>query len=269
MMRRLLGQPDRSSSVQPPPPPAPSPCAGIDWNERAIDEGFSLLERYRDEFLSFPAEPAGAGYGYSNPYFSLVDAAVAHCFVRSRRFSRVIEVGSGFSSRVLRGALDRNRHGHLTCIDPEPRSGVSGIAHEYHPTKVQAMPLEFFADLPDDSLVFIDSSHRASYGSDVTHLLLGVVPLLKPGVVVQVHDIFFPDEYPAAWHDWGYSEQYLLQALLTYTEAFSVLWPGRHVMRTRWAALQEYFPPDLIGLHCSFWFQRRATAPACAPPGVE
>ncbi len=265
-MRRLFQERARSLAAPPPvPPPAPpspprSPCVGIDWNEGAIDDGFALLERYRDEFLPFPAEPSGSAYGYANPYFSLVDAALTHCFVRSRRFSRVVEIGSGFSSRVLRGAIDLNRHGHLTCIDPEPRAAVSNVAHEFLPRKVQEIPLAFFTDLPEDSLVFIDSSHQATYGSEVTDLFLSVVPLLRPGVVVQVHDIFFPDEYPAAWHDWGYSEQYLLQALLTYSEAFSVLWPGRHVMRTRWAALEEYFPADLIGLYCSFWFRRLATA---------
>jgi Methyltransferase domain len=242
-------------------PPAEVPpyaCAGIDWNEPAIASGLEVLERYEAEYASFPEQPGGpdARYHHANPFFSLVDAAVAHSFVRDKRFSRIVEVGSGFSSRVLRSALDLNGSGHLLCIDPSPRAPLAGIAHEHRALPVQKVPLSFFAELPPDSLLFIDSSHQAAQGSDVTFLLLSVLPILPGGVVVHVHDIFLPEDYPLAWHDWGYSEQYVLQALLSYSSAFSVLWPGRYVTRTRPREMELFFPQSLLGLHCSFWLQR-------------
>jgi hypothetical protein len=256
MPRFFRPAPDAGPGSPPPARPAPSACPGIDWNEAAIEAGLAMLERYSGEFLGFPEQGGAKQYGYGNPYFSWVDAAVAHSFVRERRFSKIVEVGSGFSTRVLRGALDSNGAGELVSIDPNPRAEIAGIAHEHLAVPVQSLPLEFFAALPPDSLLFIDSSHKATYGSDVSYLLLDVLPALAPGVTIQVHDIFLPEEYPEVWHAWDYSEQYVLQGLLAHSTAFRVLWPGRHVMLTRWPALERFFPAALVGLHCSFWIER-------------
>jgi len=250
-IRRLL-----RPRVPVPPRPAPFACVGLDWNEPAIDAGFDVLHRHRAEFSAFPPNASPPAYGYANPYFSLLDAAVAHSFVREQRFSRIVEIGSGFSSRVLRGALDLNGGGSLLSIDPAPRSPIEGVAHEHWAIQAQSVPLSFYAALPEDSLLFIDSSHKATYGSDVVFLLLSVLPVLKAGVTVHVHDIFLPDEYPAEWHDWDYSEQYVFHALIAFSTAFSVVWPGRYVALSRRPRLESLFPSALIGLHCSFWIRR-------------
>jgi methyltransferase family protein len=250
-IRRLLRPP-----TAPPDRPARFDCVGIDWNATAIDAGLIALERRQHEYALFPKAVEGAAYGYDNPYFSLVDAAVTHTFVRERRFSVIVEVGSGFSSRVLRGGLDQNGSGSLVSIDPVPRSSVLGIAHEHMSVPVQSLPLSYFKALPEDALLFIDSSHKATYGSDVVFLLLSVLPILRPGVMVHVHDIFLPEEYPSAWHDWAYSEQYVLHGLLAFSSVFSVVWPGHYVALTRPRVLARFFPEELIGLHCSFWIQR-------------
>lgn len=236
--------------------------AGIDWNPNAIEKGFILLEEFRGEFSLFPARGKGGEYQYENPYFSLVDAAVCHSFIRARRPSLVVEVGCGFSSIVLRGALERNETGRLICIDPQPRVELEGIAHEFRRQKVQEIPLEFFRRLPSDSVLFIDSSHKAGAGTDVNFLFLEVIPALPPGVLVQVHDIYLPEDYPASWNvdaKWDYTEQYLLHALLAHSKALEVVWPGRYVVRERGIQLSSFFvDPSLLGLHCSFWFERIA-----------
>jgi hypothetical protein len=235
--------------------------AGIDWNLRAADDFIAgPLQEFRGEYGGFPEVAVGSAYGFRNPYFSLVDAAVCHAFVRQRRPGLVVEVGSGFSSRVIAGALRTNGRGRLISIDPEPRADVVGIADETRRERVETLDPAFFRDLPPDSLLFIDSSHRAGTGSDVNFLFLEVLPGLLPGVLVHVHDIYLPDDYAPAWNiDTGalYTEQYLLHALLVHSSGFRVLWPGRFLLTERRAELAGLFPePGLLDLHCSFWLQR-------------
>jgi hypothetical protein len=241
--------------------PAVSACPGLDRNLAAAGDIFArTLPRFRDEWGAFPRDAAPGRYGYANPYFSLVDAAVCHALVRERRPPLVVEVGSGYSTLVLRGALDRNGAGRLISIDPEPRIDVSAAAHELRRTQAQQVPVAFFRELPPGAILFIDSSHRAGPGSDVNHLLLEVVPALAPGVLVHVHDIYLPEDYPAGWNvdeGWHYTEQYLLQALLSFSSGLRVLWPARKVLRERDSELAGLFPDrELRGLACSFWMER-------------
>ncbi|HEV8266668.1 MAG TPA: class I SAM-dependent methyltransferase, partial [Thermoanaerobaculia bacterium] len=158
-------------------------CRGVDWNLAEADRFLAtVVPKYRAEFERFPVAPTTTNaYHVSNPYFARVDAAICHSFVRERKPDIVVEIGSGMSSRVIRAALDLNGMGRLVCIDPEPRAEVSDVAHEWIQKPVQDVPLSFFADLPVNAVVFIDSSHNAGTGSDVNYLLLEVLPSLKPG----------------------------------------------------------------------------------------
>jgi hypothetical protein len=114
--------------------------------------------------------------------------------------------------------------------------------------------------LPADSILFIDSSHQAGTGSDVNFLFLEVLPTLKPGVLIHIHDIYLPDDYPTHWNidrKFNYSEQYLLQALLTFSNGFRVIWPGRWVLQNKRAQLSALMRPgEKLERHCSFWMQR-------------
>lgn len=235
-------------------------CVGIDWNEPEVDRFLKgPLREHGPECAAIP------GYDPDNSFFGLADAAVAYALVRERRPSRVVEVGSGNSSKVIRAALDRNGVGDLVCIDPNPRASVAGVGHEHRRMPVQEVPLEWFRSLPADAVLFIDSSHRAGVGSDVNYLFLEVVPALAPGTVVHVHDIYLPDDYPPEWNvdrAFLYSEQYLLHALLCHSSAFEVLWPGRWVLQERAAELSACLGPGARpGRHCSFWFRRRPSLP--------
>jgi hypothetical protein len=240
---------------RPEPGPATYGGAGLDWNAAAVDAFLAgPLRRFVPECVSLP------GYDPDNPFFGFADAAVAYAFVRERRPPVVVEVGSGNSSRVIRAALDRNGAGRLLSIDPEPRTAVAGVCHEHRAEPVQKVPVEWFRDLPAGALLFIDSSHRAGTGSDVNHLFLEVLPSLRPGVLVHVHDIYLPDDYPVEWNvDRGflYSEQYLLHALLCFSSGFRILWPGRWVLDHRRDELARVLGErEDLGRHCSFWLER-------------
>ncbi len=240
---------------RPVPGPPRSSCPGLDWNGAEVDRILAgPLREFGAEAASLP------GYDPGNPFFGLADAAVGYALLRERRPSLVVEVGSGNSSRVIRAALDPDG-GRLVCIDPEPRAALAGIAHEHRSLPVQEVPLDWLRSLPADGVLFVDSSHRGGTGSDVNFLFLEVIPALAPGVLVHVHDIYLPDDYPVEWNvDRGflYTEQYLLQALLCHSSAFEVVWPGRWVIHERRAELAACLGPDAdLERHCSFWFRRR------------
>jgi hypothetical protein len=158
----------------------------------------------------------------------------------------------------------------FVCIEPYPRQflvdGVPGISDLVR-EKVEDVPLEFFDDLSAGDVLFIDSSHVSKAGSDVNYLFFEVLPRLAPGVVVHIHDIFLPDEYPKVWViDQGrnWNEQYLVRAFLQFNSAWEVLWAA-HFMGTRHtAAVQRVFPryPSLGG-GGSLWI-RRTVAPRTA-----
>ena len=165
-----------------------------------------------------PPEPR-----WDQGWFPRLDAAVAYSFLRKLAPARVVEVGSGHSTRFLRRAVvDGSLATRITAIDPEPRAdiGASGNGNGAASVSllrcsVQAAGEAPFQDLAAGDVLLIDSSHVLMPGSDVDFLLGRVLPRLPAGVHVQLHDVFLPDDYPADW-DWrGYNEQLGVAALLS------------------------------------------------------
>jgi hypothetical protein len=177
-----------------------------------------------------------------------MDALVAYCMVRQFQPGLIIEIGSGFSSLLLAQAAARNGSSNLTCIEPFPREvvqkGFPGLQSLIE-KKVQDIDLEFFSQLESGDFLFIDSSHTVKIGGDVNYLFLEVLPRLKPGVIVHIHDIFLPVEYRRDWvmgefRFW--SEQYLLQAFLTFNSEFEVLMANRYLAHKYLKDLKAAFP---------------------------
>jgi hypothetical protein len=126
----------------------------------------------------------------------------AYCMARHFQPRLTIEVGSGFSSLVLGDAAARNGSSGVVCIEPFPREflrtrfpGLRSLMEN----KVQDIDRNFFSQLEAGDILFIDSSHTVKIGGDVNYLFLEVLPRLKPGVIVHVHDIFLPFEYRRDW----------------------------------------------------------------------
>jgi Methyltransferase domain len=243
----------------------PSELAGIDWNETAQ---FNLLEsfsKFRDEYqqLSTGTPQEHSQFYLGNGLFDGVDALVAYCIVRHFQPRLIIEVGSGFSSLVLGQAIEKNKNSGLICVEPFPREflrerfpGLQSLIEK----KVQDIGLEFFSQLSSGDILFIDSSHTVKIGSDVNYLFLEVLPRLNPGVIVHVHDIFLPFEYRRDWvldelRFW--TEQYLLQAFLTFNSEFDVLLANYYLSHCHPEKLRAAFPdlPRWIG--GSFWMRRK------------
>jgi Methyltransferase domain len=198
-----------------------------------------FAERFRHEYERFPVEPAGGPHEYyeNNGQFQSTDGEILHCMIRAHRPRHVIEIGSGFSSRITAQALLLNvqeggHAGELICIEPFPseslRAGFPGLTRLIT-EPVQDVPLAFFELLEADDVLFIDSSHVVKIGSDTTVEILDILPRLKPGVLVHIHDIYVPFEYPPSWvldeHRF-WNEQYLVEAFLSFNDRFRILYAG-------------------------------------------
>lgn len=227
-----------------------------------IERTLSLVAEYRSRFDDF-TDPSRneVGFAFGNGWYDSPDAEVLYSMVRAYSPSAVVEVGSGNSTKLLRQAIiDGELPTRLISVDPEPRVDIAALADELYRQPIETVSEERLLEWLDDrSILFIDSSHRVATGGDVVFLLLRVLPQLPPGVLVHIHDIVLPYDYPLAWieHGWGWNEQYLVQAMLE-SDQFEVLWPAHHWMRGE-ERVERYFPHSR-GTAQSLWL-RKVSAP--------
>lgn len=171
---------------------------------------------------------------WSQDWFPRADGAAAYALVRSRRPARIVEVGSGHSTRFMAQAvLDEGCDCAITAIDPAPRAAIDALPVRAVRTTVQQAGDDAFASLAAGDVLFIDSSHVLMPGTDVDVLFNRVLPRLPAGVLVHVHDVFLPDDYPEAWAWRGYNEQLAVAALL-HGGGYVPLWAS-HYAATRMA----------------------------------
>lgn len=248
---------------------------GIDLGiEKQLDLLENVFPRFRNE-CDFPLHSTSMPYEYyiNNGTFGLISAAVLHCMIRHFTPQRMIEVGSGHSTYVSARAAKMNEgyNGvvtNLISIDPYPnqilRKGFPGLS-KVIPNKVEQVDIDIFSKLDDQDILFIDSSHVVRIGGDVNFLYLEVLPRLRKGVLVHIHDIFFPKHYPKDWvtrNQRFWTEQYILQAFLTYNNQFEVLWCGSYMYLKYLDKLKSTFPPPKGLGHnenyfsSSFWIRR-------------
>ena len=169
--------------------------------------------------------------------------------VRHWKPQRIVEIGSGYSTRIMAAALAANlEKDGVAGVDPHPErlpnNGWEDLVTVVE-APVRSVELELFDSLAADDILFIDSSHVVSVGSDAVREYLQILPRLKPGVLVQVHDIFLPFDYPrdAVLNKlWFWSEQYLLQAFLAFNREFEVQWSASALQDRYPRVLEDCFP---------------------------
>ncbi|WP_404290591.1 class I SAM-dependent methyltransferase [Microvirga sp. RSM25] len=165
--------------------------------------------------ISYEGDPEGTEPFWNNGWFPPLDGICLYGLIARTNPRLYIEVGSGNSTKFVRRAI--NDHGLQTkviSIDPYPRANIDALCDEVIRTPFENIDLSRFQDLQPGDIMFVDNSHRSFQNSDVTVFFTEVLPLLKPGVIWGVHDIFLPLDYPDAWSDRLYNEQYLLMTYL-------------------------------------------------------
>src|SRR5262249_24980228 len=152
---------------------------------------------------------------WTNTYFPEIDSTSLYWFLAKNNPERYFEIGSGNSTRFARRAInDHALRTRITSIDPEPRSEVANISDCNIRTPLEDLDLSIFSELGPGDVLFVDCSHCIYMNSDATVFFMDILPSLRTGVTVGVHDIFLPFDYPAKWVNRYYSEQYVLAAYL-------------------------------------------------------
>ncbi|MEU4505807.1 class I SAM-dependent methyltransferase [Streptomyces sp. NPDC024089] len=236
----------------------------LEKNRKCYAEHLTGFLEYADQLAGIPlkgVEKASTAY-WGNTWLPPLDALSLYGFLASERPARYLEVGSGNSTKFARQAVrDLGLDTRITSIDPEPRAHIDHLCDEVVRVPLQDADLGVFAELEPGDILFIDGSHRLHMGSDVMVFFCELLPRLKPGVLIQVHDIMLPADYPESWRWRLYSEQYLLAALLTAApERFDVRLPNafihadpelRKIVAPLWRRLgvTKHFHPG------SFWWR--------------
>ena len=256
-----------------------SELVGLSIDEAAMwGVAEDTLSPYNEEFRRFPIHSPGEGdngFFLINHGYMAVDGNLYYGLVRHLKPRRIVETGCGSSSLLCSEALMRNREeGHAakyTCIEPypqpylleNPRLSVSTLLEE----KIQHVDLSVFTELEANDILFIDTSHALRMGGDVQHIYCEILPRLKPGVYVHIHDISLPRQYPRVYHEqsqYYWNEQYLLQAYLTNNERLDVVWAGNWLrlkdkerfgeVFPEFATMRESFPSSEPS---AFWFRTK------------
>ncbi len=220
----------------------------LEWLEQTCTGSYHEVRGWRVHD-AVAREAAGPGYGP-------VESQVLHCLIRRHRPERVVEIGAGMSTLcMLHAGAMNERDGlpapRITCVEPFPRPALQGRTDIHLVSEpLQRVDASVFAELDEGDLLFVDSSHAVKVGSDVVRIYLEIIPNLAPGVIVHVHDVFFPYLYPrdVLRTYFGWQESVLLLALLTDNPRLRVLasLSALHYDRTAGmrAVLSDYVPEE-------------------------
>ncbi len=225
----------------------------------AFAAALDRIAAYRDTLLAFGQEAPPAPR-FDQDWFPTLDAAYSYALVRDTKPARIVEIGSGHSTRFLARAIaDGGLATSLVCIDPEPRAALAGLAVDWRRTRLETGGVDFAALVPGD-ILFVDSSHILMPGTDVDFVLGRILPALPAGVRVHFHDIFLPDPYPAAWEWRGYNEQNAVAALLA-GEGFALDWGSAYVARAMVLEIAarglDALPQKAGAFPASLWLTKR------------
>ena len=187
-----------------------------------------------------PQQPA-----WNNNYVPGLDIILLYTLLTGLKPKRYVEIGSGATTKTAHKARrEQELDFSITCIDPNPRQEIRAIADSWHPALLQQHTLDTFKSLEAGDVLFFDGTHVLLPNSDVLWFFLEVLPLLKPGVIVQVHDIYLPYDYPQFMLDRYYSENYILGALLLNNpQKYEVIAPNFYISEQ----------PQLAGILDPLW----------------
>jgi len=218
-------------------------------------------------FPETPSLVAGAGhYFYQNPNFPLADALALLAVMVTCKPRRLIEVGSGYSSCAAIDITDGYLQGRveMTFIEPHPELALEMVGSTARfregllKQKLQDVPVETFLALERGDILFIDSSHVVKTGSDVVDYVFRILPRLQAGVLVHIHDIFYPFEYPRAWiadENRSWNEAYLLRAFLHKNRRFQVFYMSDWIYKCERELMQQLTPLCVTHRGGSLWME--------------
>lgn len=239
---------------------------GIDLKTKEQKQLVRELIKYYQELPFKIEKQANIRYQFENGSYSYTDGLMLYSMIRHYQPKKIIEVGSGYSSMVMldTNELFFNNQIDLTFIDPYPERLYS-LMKELDKEKttiiekdVQLIPLSVFEKLEAGDILFIDSTHVSKTGSDVNYILFEILPVLKSGVLIHFHDVFYPFEYPKEWVFQGrnWNEDYILKAFLMYNQKFEIKLFSEYLL-THHSAIFEAMPISYKNTGGNLWIEKK------------
>lgn len=224
---------------------------GVNWN---VSEQLGLLSAFcfQHEFEGMAEKfISDTTFHFNNGSYESGDAEYWYSLIRLKKPRKIIEVGSGHSTKMARLAIEANQKSdeayrckHV-CIEPYEMPYLEKLGVEVLRQKVEDVGVDFFSQLEANDILFIDSSHMIRSQGDVLFEYLEVIPTLKSGVIVHIHDIFSPRDYPNEWvinevRFWN--EQYLLEAFLSFNTEWRIIGALNFLCHNHFELLKEKCP---------------------------
>lgn len=237
----------------------------------SCEEQCGLIKSFADYYRELPfqaKDTKGFRYYFDNNFYGYFDGLILYSMIRHYRPERIVEVGSGFSSALMLDSNDLffNEQIHFTFVEPYPErllsllKGKDRRKNELIIDSIQNIEPARFRELKENDILFIDSSHIAKIGSDVVYLLTEILPCLNKGVIIHLHDIFWPFEYPLEWLLSGraWNEAYYVKAFLQFNQTFKILVFNSYLEHHQGDMLKKYLPLSLKEKGSSLWLQKTA-----------
>jgi hypothetical protein len=223
----------------------------IDWNTSGQLEMLSTFS-FSQELSDLPLrKPETLEFHLNNGGFESGDAEYWYQLIRSVKPKIIYEVGSGCSTLMAMKALRENRREDLgyqfkhVCVEPYEKPWLEKTGVTVIRSKIEDVGLSFFADLQANDILFIDSSHIIRPQGDVLFEYLELLPVLRKGVIVHLHDIFSPRNYPRRWLEEEvkfWNEQYLLEAFLSHNCRWKILGALNYLHHSHYEKLKSVAP---------------------------
>ncbi len=169
--------------------------------------------------------------GWLKTSINAFDSALIYYFIADLKPKIYLEIGSGVSTLFAAQAIqDHNLKTPIISIDPDPRAEVDAVCNKVIRAGLETCDLEIFSQLEAGDILFLDGSHLSFMNSDVTVFMMDVLPMIKPGVIIGIHDILLPYDYPDSFKNWYWNEQYILAVyLLAAANRIKILMPARYM----------------------------------------
>lgn len=224
---------------------------GIDFNLKKQLKNLSLLI-YKNELIELNLKKKSPNYNFNikNNFFENGDAEIYYQLIRHLKPKNILEIGSGHSTLIALEAIKKNKSVNkietkIICVEPYENKWLDHLNIKILRKKIENLDESYYLALEKNDILFIDSSHIIRPQGDVLKIFFEIVPKLKKGTIVHVHDIFTPKDYPEKWlieQNKFWNEQYIVEALMMNKDKYEIFLMLNYLKNNAYEQLRKKCP---------------------------